>query len=611
MDNIKSILTKLKKYNKAYRKGIPLVSDNEYDTLVDKLKRVDPDHDFLHHVEPEKFDSKKEVTHPQPMLSIAKAYLKDDIIKFANRVKKSAKELNIVQYLFKITPKLDGLAGRYDGKILATRGNGYIGYDISDIFTKGVIPVKSREAGLGEIVILKSYFSENLADKFEHPRNMVVGIVSSNNLNHFAQKAIQDQAVRFVSYSTLSKWEGKITDFIKNIEKISKDLISQTDYPTDGLVIEVNNDAIKTVMGATSHHYRWQIAFKEKGETKQTSVKEIIWQVGRTGNVTPVLIVDPIYLSGATIKRVTAHHAGLIKKKNIGIGAILEIIRSGEVIPKIEKIIKKADNINIPAVCPSCQSELKWHNDFLKCHNTMCNAQIEKNIYHWFKTLGNADWFGEKTVQKLVSNGFDNLIKIYEMSETDFINIGFGPIQSKNLNNALNTSISKSIEDWRFVAALGIPNLGIGDSRKLLSNINIEKIVSLKAEDIEKIDGFGAISSKSIEKGINNVKKTLIHLLYLGFNLSSTPLVEKTDKIKNPIAEKRIVFTGKMSQATREEMQNTARKLGATPQSSVSGKTDFLVCGDNVGIKKMEKARQKGIQIISESKYLKIIEPYI
>jgi len=611
MDNIKSILTKLKKYNKAYRKGIPLVSDNEYDTLVDKLKRVDPDHDFLHHVEPEKFDSKKEVTHPQPMLSIAKAYLKDDIIKFANRVKKSAEELHIVQYLFKVTPKLDGLAGRDDGKILATRGNGYIGYDISDIFTKGVIPVKSREAGLGEIVILKSYFSENLADKFEHPRNMVVGIVSSNNLNHFAQKAIQDQAVRFVSYSTLSKWEGKITDFIKNIEKISKDLISQTDYPTDGLVIEVNNDAIKTVMGATSHHYRWQIAFKEKGETKQTSVKEIIWQVGRTGNVTPVLIVDPIYLSGATIKRVTAHHAGLIKKKNIGIGAILEIIRSGEVIPKIEKIIKKADNINIPAVCPSCQSELKWHNDFLKCYNTMCNAQIEKNIYHWFKTLGNADWFGEKTVQKLVSNGFDNLIKIYEMSETDFINIGFGPIQSKNLNNALNTSISKSIEDWRFVAALGIPNLGIGDSRKLLSNINIEKIVSLKAEDIEKIDGFGAISSKSIEKGINNVKKTLIHLLYLGFNLSSTPLVEKTDKIKNPIAEKRIVFTGKMSQATREEMQNTARKLGATPQSSVSGKTDFLVCGDNVGIKKMEKARQKGIQIISESKYLKIIEPYI
>lgn len=607
-DKIQSLSLLLKKYNQAYRRGKPLVSDHEYDNLLEELKLLDPDNKFLYQVEPEKFEQKKQVKHPSPMLSTEKAYTPDQLARFIARATKEAAEIEIQNLEYKITPKLDGLAGRDDGVVFASRGNGEVGFDISSAFAKGVIPIGGRGLGAGEVVIQKSYFEEHLAVDFEHPRNMVVGIISSDKLNDLADKALQAGAVHFVPYARLHCWTGTGELLLQNSKTIITDLFSKTDYPVDGVVAEVIDEAVKKYMGATAHHYRWQIAIKSKGETARTRVEEITWQVGRTGIITPVLEVVPVLLSGANIRRVTAHNAGLIKKKKIDVGAEIEIIRSGEVIPKLERVIKTVKAPVLPENCPACGSRLDWQNDFLKCPNHECSAQIEQRLSHFFKTLGNIDWFGIKTIKKLVANGYDSLKKIYSLEENDFTNLGFGPIQSKNLAQALSTSKTAIVEDWRFLAAFGIPDLGKGDSRKLLGHYKLEEITQITAEQINKIYGFGNITSHSIITGLQQKKSTINHMLAMNFNLERTILQSELNGLDNNLAGKRIVLTGKMKFGSRAAIKSGARKLGLLVQNTVNSKTDFLVTGDKPGSTKLGKAEKLGIRIISEAKYMEIIK---
>ena len=603
MDNVQELVLTLDRYNKAYRNGEPLVGDDVYDSLVLKLKALDPSHPYLEQVEPETFAGKTEVRHPVAMLSTDKAYGRADVERFVQRVYKAAEEIGETDIRFRVTAKLDGLAGRDDGKVFATRGNGITGYEISSTFKKGVVPVNGRGLGLGEIVMSKSYFEENLADFFEHPRNMVVGIVSSDTLNEYAEKALQDGAVRFVPYASLKPWTGSGQELLRDLEVIQSDLLDGIDYPVDGLICEVEGEDIRRHMGATNHHYRWQIAIKTKGETAVTTVQGLVWQVGRTGNVTPVMEVSPVKLSGATIRRVTAHNAGLVSKSGIGKGAEIEIIRSGEVIPKLISVVKPSDDVILPGECPACNSALSWQNDFLKCTNPLCPAQMEQRLVHWFRTLGNADWFGIKTVKKLVDKGYDRLEKVYAMTEADFVSLGFGPVQSKNLFDALLISRTKPVEDWRFLSAFGIPNLGKGDSRKILVHVELESLVHMNTEDIKAIHGFGDITSSAIVEHLVQIRLTLKHMLDLGFNLERTVLSSQVTATQSPISGMGIVFTGKMEHGSREDMQALARNLGAIVQTSVTGKTHILVCGENVGAVKIEKARKTGTRVISEQEF--------
>ena len=608
-DHLELLVEKLQKYNRAYRQGKPLISDTEYDNLVEKLRNQMPKHPFLHQVEPENFSGRREVRHPQPMLSTEKAYTKEALARFIERAEKSANENHLPAPNFRLTPKLDGLAARDDGQIFATRGNGETGYEISSAFAKGVVACGGRGQGLGEIVITNSYFEEYLAAHFEHPRNLVVGIINSETLNPYAEKALKAGSVQFVPYKQLPQWQGSGKELLDNIESLKEDLESQTDYPLDGLVAEVDSLKLQQFMGYTDHHYRWQIAIKSKGETARTEVIKITWQVGRTGTITPVLEVEPVSISGATIRRVTAHNAGLVKEQGLGAGAQIEIIRSGEVIPKLEKVFKPATNITLPKNCPRCNSSLSWNNDFLKCRNPQCPAQTEQRILHWFKTLGTADWFGIKTVRRLVENNYDRLEKIYAMTEKDFNDLDFGPQQSLNLAQALTLSRSKEVEDWRFLAAFGILSLGRGDSRRLLAQISLNNLLNgVEAETIAEIPGFAELTAKTITEGLDKCRPNISHMLNLGFNLSLTNLLKEKSLGDHPLVGKGIVFTGKMKKGDREEMEEEARRLGAKIQKTVSGKTTYLVCGEKVGARKAEKARQLGINVISEDDYLKMLE---
>ncbi len=608
MSDIELLVSQLETYNTAYRNGQPVVDDATYDKLVEQLRSLAPQHPFLKVVEPERFPGRPQVRHPLPMLSTEKAYTAEKLARFVARVQKEAQALGVDPVMFQVTPKLDGLAGRDDGETLASRGNGHVGYDITSAFEKGVVPIGGRGHGLGEIVAVSSYFFDRLADKFEHPRNMVVGIVSSDTLNQDAQVALEDGMVHFVPYAELPNWQGTGEELLAQIDSIAEGMERDVDYPMDGVVVEATDSRIKEQMGATTHHYRWQIAVKRKGEVGTAMVVGLQWQVGRTGNVTPVMEVTPVNLSGATIRRVTAHNAGMVKRLGIGPGAQIEIIRSGEVIPKLEKVLAPAAQVELPDRCPACTSALVWRGDFLRCTHLTCPAQIEQRVVHWFRTLGNADWFGIKTVQRIVAAGYDTLEKIYAMTETDFVDLGFGPVQSKNLAQALQISRDKPVEDWRFLAALGIPDLGVGDSRKLLVHTPLEKLPEMRAAQIVQIEGFGEITSRSIEQGLSEIRDTLHHLLLLGFNIERRSVPPAESSPDSPLHDKFIVFTGKMVQGSREEMQELARRLGANVQTAVNSKTDLLVCGEKVGASKLEKARKLGVQLITEADFSQMVK---
>ena len=605
---INELAERLKIYNQAYRQGSPMVSDAEYDSLVERLRAMAPDHPYLSAVEPEQFSGRRKVFHPTPMLSIEKAYSGKQLERFVERVNKAAQEIDGADVLFRLMPKLDGLAGRDDGEIFTTRGDGLAGYEISSAFAKGLTPIGGRGQGMGEIVVVKSYFEEKMGRFFEHPRNMVVGIVTSEILNENAKIALAEGMVHFVPYRQVDSITVDGTRLIEDRRKLMQDLLAKVDYPTDGIVAEVIDERIRSTMGATAHHYRWQIAVKTKGETAETTVTEIQWQVGRTGNVTPVMEVEPVSLSGATIRRVTAHHAGNIRNLSIGIGTRIEVIRSGEVIPKLENIVEPAGDLQLPEHCPSCDHPLQWENDFLKCKNPQCRAQIEQGMIHWFRILGNADWFGPKTIEKIVENGHRDLAAIYRLGQKDFEGMGFGPVQSKNLADAIAQSLTRPVEDWRFLAAFGISNLGTGDSRKLLEHVAIGDVLGLTQDQIKEIKGFGEITSSSIVADLTRIGPLISHMLALGFNLRRTPLSSEKEPSESPIAGKGIVFTGKLVYGSRQAMQTEAAALGARVLTAVSGTTDYLVCGENVGATKKTKAQKLGVTLLTEEQYRAMID---
>jgi DNA ligase (NAD+) len=604
---IDHLAKRLEAANTAYRAGESIMSDTAYDELTEALRELAPEHPFLGAVEEENLPIKDQVRHSAPMLSTEKAYTAQDLERWVERIRKATVEMGIAEVTFRMTPKLDGLAGRDEAGILATRGNGRVGYDITSAFAKGLIPIGGRGQGVGEIVLQDSWFNEHLSEIFDHPRNVAVGIVKADVVNENAQRALDAGMVHFVPYTQLADWQGSAEELLARSGEITAELKSKVDYPLDGMVVEALGDALREYMGATSHHHRWQIALKERGQLAHTTVEQVIWQTGRTGNVTPVMQVKPVRVSGATISRVTAHHAGMIRDKGIGPGAEIEISRSGEVIPKLETVLK-AVAPDLVSVCPSCQTELVWKNDFLNCENGMdCDAQVHAGLRHWFRTLKTADNFGPVTIETLVDNGFRTLPKVYAVQEGELLKMGFGPGQTQNLLDALQISRSTPIEDARWLAAFGIHDLGVGDSRKLLRAFPLRELDQATAEQILAVKGFGEITSQSITKGLARRWPVIASMLSLGFNLLPTELDGEKEEIESPISGKRLLFTGKMLQGTRDDMQTRAKALGAVLASGVSKNLDLLVIGEKASPGKVGKAEKAGVQVIKEAEYLALI----
>ncbi len=602
----------IEQFNAYYREGKPVISDHRYDQLMSELAVRDPNHPLLHRVEPEPEESfgGKRVRLTSPMLSLDKAYTVDEIERFLERIQIAAEELGINGGDIRVqaTAKLDGLAGVFDGVMLCSRGDGNYGQDISVALQRGVVP-RGNGNFVGEIVVEQDYFNRYLAEDYEHPRNFVVGVVGADELSDTAMAALKAGVVRFVSYASLPSWQGQPEEFLTQHVSVFKQLKDASEYKTDGIVLEVTNTDIRLHLGTTIHHPRYAIAIKERGETAETVVQSITWQVGRSGRITPVLEVSPVRLSGATISRITAHHAAMVKMHSLGPGARIRAIRAGEVIPALDAVLQPAGSCDLPDGCPCCGHTPEWDGDkFLNCPNTAgCSAQVENSIEHFFSIIGTADLFGPKSIERLVSGGYKTLEAIYSMRETDFTALGFGDGQAANLVRELKRSRKEEIEDWRFLAAFGIRHLGRGDSRKLLQQIRIEELGTITPERIRVIHGFGELTSPLIAEQLAARWPTILYMLDFDFNLHRTPLLSESTQSVTPIGGKGIVFTGSMLSASREDMEAKARSLGANVQSSVNRKTDYLVCGEKVGASKTNKAKEIGVKIITEKEYLTMV----
>ncbi len=597
--------------NGLYRAGHPVVKDQEYDNVRQQLAELNPEHDYLHEVEPEMVVEGKMITLPQKMLSTNKAYSFSEIKKWVGRLLKGADEIGVPHHelVIRITPKLDGFAAYDDGEKLYTRGNGVRGQDISQAFARGMQVAKNSGRGLGpgEIVIQKTYFDEILSRKFENSRNVQSAIIAIKAIDMDAQKAIDDGAAVFYPFSQLENWEGSVDDLLANFEDLLEKMWNVVDFDVDGLVVETTNKALKSHLGATRSFHRWQIAFKINDEFAEVPVLSVTPQTSRTGRVSPVAELEPTKLSGATLSRATVHHYNMVKTKGIGPGAIVKLVRSGLVIPNIEDVITESSP-QLPSNCPSCDAHLLWESDHLICPNKSdCPAQTENTLVHFFKTLGNVDGFGPKVVETLVEHEIKHIHQIYALDLATLISFGFGEKTSQNLIDQLKASREIEIEDWRFLAAFGVSRLADGNCEKLLQHHSLPSLFDLPVEGMVRIDGFAQLSAEAIVEGLGNISEEFFKIYGLRFNLTTTPKVDELNAIDSPIAGKQIVFTGSMQMGSRDDMSKEAKALGATVGKSVSGKTDYLVTGERVGEKKINGAKDKGVEVLTEKAYREML----
>jgi DNA ligase (NAD+) len=612
VDNEK-LIEFLEVVNILYRGGDQLISDGQYDFIfLEELKKREPGHPFLHTVEPEPVAEAKTVALPVRMLSTEKAYDYKAIERWAKRIAKATEEcgINMDSLIFRATPKLDGYAAYDDGQTLYTRGDGRRGTDITRAFERGLQVAEGggRGLGAGEIVVSRSYFREHLAGYFDNSRNFQASLIKEKELEAPAAEAIKQEKALFYPFALLPGWEGSLAELTADFESIIDRLWGKIDYDIDGIVLEVTDERIREYMGATRHHHRWQIAFKRNTETAEVRVVKVIAQTSRSGRVNPVAEVEPTRLSGALIQRASAHHYNMVREKGVGPGAVIRLSRSGEVIPKIEEVLVSVTP-ELPEVCPSCGSPLVWERDFLLCINNMnCPAQITHSIEHFFKTLANIDGFGPSSIRKLYDGGVASIPGIYALDEGAFEGLGFGPQQAANMVSQLQRSLSEPIEDWRFLAALGIYRMGLGNCEMLLAVYPLEKIFELNEEEIAAIKGFADKSAKEMVSGLRAVAELFSQMYGMGFNLVRTPLKDGSEESGDRVLNgKLVVFTGAMQKGSRDEMKRQAKAFGARVGDSITGKTDILVCGERVGATKLKKARDLGVQFLSEAEYLALI----
>ncbi|MGI2115574.1 BRCT domain-containing protein (plasmid) [Shewanella sp. HL-SH4] len=588
--------------NDQYRKGTPQISDTAFDFIyLPSLRQRVPQHPLITKVQPEPaMGSKGRIKHLHPMLSTDKAYLDSELSAYTYRCQQTADALQQSELKFRITAKLDGIAAKYDSilKTVVTRGDGSQGYEVGRLLELG-LTVIGKGSGVGEMVISQAYFDEHLSNKYKHSRNFVAGIVNADNINADGLKALADGAIHLVLFKDMFGLTVSANEINTNMVQLAEWAGRECPYNCDGTVIEVINPVVKEAMGANDRFHNWQIAFKQQGETAQFNVLGVTWSVGRN-KITPVIEVEPQLLSGAVISRVTAHHAGNVKSLSLGKGAVIELVRSGFIIPKIEKCIKTG-LVEIPTHCPCCKEPVEWANDFILCINDACSERKVSSICYHFELI-QCDLFGRKSVQKLVLGGLDSIEAIYQATQSDIERCGLGAGQATNLINELQRIRSTPVDDFKVLASLGIKSLGRGSSKRILKIKTLNEIATLSASDISILDNFGELTANIIATSLRR-KADFITFLISQLNIRHT----KSDTPKSgSLVGLKLVFTGKM-ESSRDQMKVLAENNGAEVQSSVRKDTTYLVKGQNVGATKINAAQSKGVTVIDENAFYAMI----
>lgn len=660
VDRVKALRAMLGRYSFQYHVlHDPLVADVEYDRLMRELIAIEEKYPHLKTVSsPTQRVGEKpigdlpRIHHHVPMLSLANAFNEEEMHAFDQRVRKTLDGENI-EYL--LETKIDGLAinMRYEqGHFIsaATRGDGSIGEDVShNVRTIASIPLTllgERHPQMieirGEVFMNHNRFKqlnkrrqENKEKLFANPRNAAAGSLKQLDPNVTAQRQLSFFAhgVGAISGFTMPKTHAALlllfnqwgiavapeTKVLQHLDdgfqcyKAIADKRSNLGYEIDGIVFKVNNLQQQAAIGTVSNAPKWAIAYKFLPQEELTKVVNIDIQVGRTGVLTPVARLEPIFVGGATITNATLHNADELKRKDIRIGDTVIVRRAGDVIPEVVKVVMDrrptdSQEFEMPKQCPACQSDIKQNDGLtvVRCTSALyCPAQQIKAIVH-FSSRGamNIDGLGEKLIEQLVTQKLvSNIAELYLLEHEQLASLdGMADQSAINIINALNTSKNTTLP--QFIYALGIPDVGDITAR-LLANYfgNFPAIQSATPEVLEKINGIGPIMTKHITAFFSApyTQKLISRLIDAGINWPDVGTI-----VNHTLQGKLFVITGTLQNMTREEAKQQLAKLGATVSSHVSQKTDYVIAGSNVG-GKIEKAKALQLPILDESDLLLLL----
>jgi DNA ligase (NAD+) len=661
---IKSLRKTIKKYNDLYYKqGVSAVSDFEYDKLIRELEELEKNLGATLFTGDKVADSPsnavgsdlipgfKKIKHRKKMLSISNSYDSGDLYEFDGRIKKQLAGHENTEYC--VEYKIDGLAfsAVYEnGQLLyaATRGDGEQGDVITENFLtiKEIphrVPDRSDFEIRGEIYISKSDFreinekreSEGL-EMFSNPRNAAAGSIKLLDPSEVKKRRLRvlcyyyegenSSLLHSDNLDLLKKLGFPVSDFYKickNIDEVVREcrliepVKNNQEFEIDGMVIKVNEISLREILGETSKSPRWAIAYKFMPDRVETTLKNIVLQVGRTGAVTPVAVLEPVLLSGTIVKRATLHNYGDIKEKDIRIGDSVIIEKAGEIIPQVigfnpDKRTAGSHEFKMPEVCPVCSEKLIKPEDeaVYRCVNSSCAAQIQRQIEHFAsKQAMDISGLGPSLIKLLIDNKMiSNIADIYSLNENKIALLeGMGQVSAKNLIVSISESKSRSLENLIF--GLGIRHVGREASLALAKHFkNIERLTESEFEELTAISDIGhkiALSIISYFKNSRNMS-LISELKRSGVSTDYTGTTSyETDFFRN----KTFVVTGTFENYSREKIRDIIIRNGGKISNSVSSSTEALLCGKNPG-SKLEKAGELGIRKIEETEFEAIIRGF-
>lgn len=661
-EQIESLKEKLQQYAYAYYVlDNPTITDSDYDQLYQQLQQLE--HAFPKYITADSPTQKvggevlsafEKVAHKTAMLSLSNAFDLSDLKLFDERIKKELTGDEIEQLAYSCELKIDGLAVSiiYENGLLttaATRGDGNIGENITNnIKTIASIPLKLQEPVSlevrGECFMPKLSFKQLNEQKellgesiFANPRNAAAGslrqldskITASRQLDMFLyggdieEVASQQQLFQYLKqiglktnpYTKVVQTIDAVWQYIEAMQSLRNDL----PYDIDGIVIKVNDFAMRDKIGLTNKAPKWAIAYKFPAEEKETKVLDIEWTVGRTGVVTPTAIMAPVFLAGSTVQRASLHNVDLLKEKDVRIGDTVIIHKAGDIIPEIKRVVldkreKNAIIYQIPTSCMVCQSPLVHLKDevALRCVNPMCPAQLQESIKHFVsRSAMNITGLGDKISQKLFDEQLiGDVADLYTLNMENLL--ALDKVQQKSAQKLLasiENSKNNSLEKVLF--GLGIKQVGIKQATLLAERFEtIDALMHANVEELIQIDGFGQIVAQNIIDYFNDERSVLlieklkengVNLTYLGKKVSEEVLNG------SPFANKTVVLTGTLQLFTRQEASDVLKSLGAKVSGSVSKKTDVLIAGESAG-SKLDKAQALGVKVMSELEFKTVLK---
>jgi DNA ligase (NAD+) len=651
----KELKKELLKHNESYYKNdSPTISDAEYDNLKKQYKEmVGADDELLNSVGFAVADAFEKVKHEVPMISLNNGFDKKDLQDFIERCINFLGNNN--EFSIFCEPKIDGLSfsARYEDGVFvcgATRGNGNVGENITqNLKTIETLPKKIENAPhilelRGEVYISKEDFEK--LEGFASPRNAAAGslrqldsaITAKRNLKYFAYTigtvsddfkiSTQESLLNYfkqlgfsvAEHTKLCKNVDEVWDFIQYYGEIRHSL----KYDIDGVVCKINDISLQKRLGSLTHHPRWALAFKFPAEQAITKIEKIDIQIGRTGALTPVARLTPVGIGGILVSNASLYNREDLEKKDIREGDLVKVQRAGDVIPQVVEVYKRGDGEKyiFPTICPVCGSSLIYEDVVVRCSGGQkCSAQSIEKLKHFIsKKAFNIEGFGARQIEKFYNEGrVKNFVDIFKLEEreSDLFN-DLKPIvqcdgwSSKSVAN-LFASINKAkiISLDKFLFSLGIRYLGDSNAKILASHYLtldnfLQKLQIAKDNTTEEykiftaIDGIGEKTGNSI---IENIDFLIIKELIGYVKVLDYENIVKGNKLNG----KTILFTGTLTNMTRQEAKTRAEELGGKVVNAISTKVDYLVAGAEVG-SKLKKANEIGIKILSEAEWLQMIK---